>query len=129
MLKAIMMIRFIVCIGISLFFSSCSYTRNWKGTSNSQVAQAEFKDLNGKQTFTLYVPTNDTYLAYRFKETSGVLGASIKSASKHVFNQQIDSSEANSVHLVNQKGVAYTVTMKGKHASGEFDVRFVSSSK
>ncbi|MVM33735.1 hypothetical protein GO755_27100 [Spirosoma sp. HMF4905] len=122
-----MMTRFIVCIGISLFLCSCSSTKNWQGTSNSQVAQAEFKELNGKQTFTLHVPDNDTYLAYQFKETDGQLEAIIKSASERIFDQKIESSEADSFHLVNQKGAEYKVTIKGKHASGAFYVRFESS--
>lgn len=123
------MIRFLPYIAICSLLSACSFTKNWQGTSNSQVAQAEFKELTGKQAFTLHVPSNDTYLAYRFNETDGELEASIKSASALVFSKKIDSSEASSVHLVNQKGAEYKVMLKGKHASGAFDVRFVSADK
>ena len=123
------MIRFVLCIAVSSFFSSCSYTNNWQCSSNSQVAQGEFKDLTGEQVFALRVPSNDTYLSYEFKETTGDLEASIKSASKRVFSKKIESSEASSVHLMNQKGTEYQVILKGNHASGSFDARFVSSGK
>ncbi|AKD55550.1 hypothetical protein [Spirosoma radiotolerans] len=121
------MTRLILYLVIGSFFSSCAYTKNWQGTSNAQVAQAEFKELTGKQVFVMHVPNNDTYLAYRFKETDGELKASIRSTSAFIVNKTIDFSEENAVHLVNQKGAEYKVTLKGKHASGAFDVRFLKA--
>ncbi|GAB4031694.1 hypothetical protein GCM10028809_28110 [Spirosoma gilvum] len=107
--------------------SSCSFTRQWQGTSNNQHAKASFKELSGKQTFSLHVPENDIYLAYQFTETDGDMTASVKSPSATLFQKKINTSEANSLHLVNQKGAEYTVTIKGKRASGAFDVRFVAT--
>lgn len=110
-------------------FSSCSFTKEWQGTSNSQVTKADFKELTGKQVFTLHVPDNDTYLAYEFKELSGDLEAAIKSPSEYVYYKKIDRADANTIHLVNQKGARYQVSIKGKHASGAFDVRFASTAR
>jgi|GEM_PF-2352722 len=119
--------RFVVFASMLCMFSSCSFTREWQGTSNSQVTQANFKELTGKQVFTLHVPDNDTYLAYEFKELSGDLEATIKSPSEYVYYKKINTSDANSIHLINQKGARYEVSIKGKHASGAFDVRFAST--
>ncbi|WP_020599319.1 hypothetical protein [Spirosoma panaciterrae] len=121
------MIRYLLSICLLVSISACSFTRQWQGTSNQQQAKASFKELIGKQTFTLHVPENDTYLSYAFTETDGDLSASIKSPSATVFSKKISTSEANRLHLVNQKGAEYTVTIKGKRASGAFDVRFVST--
>jgi hypothetical protein len=128
-LTVLTMIRFVVCISISLWLISCTNTKNWQGNSTMQAAHATFKELNGKQTFTLNVPDNNIYLAYQFEETEGQLEVSIKSPTEQVFNKQIEYSEANSIHLVNQKGAKYKVTVKGKRAAGAFDIRFVSRNK
>lgn len=122
--KTILMNRCVVYVAVSLLFSACSYVRNWQGTNNPQLVQAKFDVLQGKQSFVLRVPSNDTYLAYRFNETAGDLKASIKSPSAVVFAKAIDASEKNSVHLVDQKGAIYTVVLSGKRASGDMDVRF-----
>ncbi len=119
--------RFIAYVAVSLLFSACSYVKNWQGTTNPDLVQAKFDALQGEQRFVLHVPSNDTYLVYRFNETAGHLEASIKSPSAVVFAKKIDTTEKNSLHLVNQKGAAYTVVVKGKRASGEIDVRFTPS--
>ncbi|WP_080057460.1 hypothetical protein [Spirosoma aerolatum] len=115
-----------ICLLVSI--SSCSFTRQWQGTSNAQQTKATFKELTGRQTFTLHVPENDIYLAYQFIESDGEMSASVKSPSATVFHKRIGASEANTLHLVNQKGAEYSVTIKGKRASGAFDVRFVATS-
>lgn len=119
--------RFVAYVAVSLLFSACTYVKNWQGTNNPDLVQAKFDALQGEQRFVLHVPNNDTYLTYRFAETSGDLQASIKSPSSVVFAKKINASEKNSIHVVNQKGAAYTVVVKGKRASGEFDVRFTPS--
>lgn len=119
--------RFVAYVAVSVLVSACSYVKNWQGTTNSDLVQAKFDVLQGEQRFVLHVPNNDTYLTYRFTETSGDLQASIKSPSSVVFAQKIDVSEKNSIHVTNQKGAAYTVVVKGKRASGEMAVRFTSS--
>ena len=116
--------RFVAYVAVSLLFSACSYVKNWQGTTNPDLVQAKFDALQGEQRFVLHVPSNDTYLTYRFAETAGDLEAAIKSPSSVVFAKKIDATEKNNLHLVNQKGAAYTVIVKGKRASGEFDVRF-----
>ncbi|WP_338876357.1 hypothetical protein WBJ53_11985 [Spirosoma sp. SC4-14] len=118
--------RFVVVACMVYVFSSCSFTKEWQGTSTAHVTKADFKDMTGKQVFTLHVPNNDTYLAYAFKELSGDLEATIKSPSDYVYYKKIDRSDASTIHLVNQKGAHYEVSIKGKHASGTFDVRFTS---
>ncbi|MBN8825183.1 MULTISPECIES: hypothetical protein [unclassified Spirosoma] len=121
------MIRSLLSIALLISISSCSFTRQWQGNSNAQQTKASFKELTGRQTFTLHVPENDIYLAYQFIETDGEMSASVKSPSATVFNKRISTSEANTLHLVNQKGVEYIVMIKGKRASGAFDVRFVAT--
>ncbi|MDR6197142.1 hypothetical protein [Siphonobacter sp. SORGH_AS_0500] len=121
------MIRFVLCLTIALFLTACSSTKNWQGNSNDESTQAEFKELNGKQHFILRVPSNDTYLSYRFTTAAGALQASIKSASGFVFNDKIKSLEEKRIHVVNQKGATYKVMLEGNQASGTMDVRFVSS--
>ncbi|PQA55047.1 hypothetical protein [Siphonobacter curvatus] len=121
--------RFLVYATIALLLNSCTSTKNWQGSSTPERTQAEFKELNGTQNFTLRVPDNDTYLAYQFKETGGELEASIQSPSSVILNKKIDSLEEKRIHLVNQKGAEYKVTIKGKQASGAVDVRFVDTDK
>lgn len=121
--------RFVFYLAIILLFTACSSTKNWQGNSTDESTQAEFKELNGTQQFTLRVPTNDTYLSYRFIATTGTLRASVQSASGVVFNDTIKSLEEKRIHLVNQAGTTYRVTLEGKQASGAMDVRFASSNQ
>ncbi len=121
--------RFVFYLAIILLFTACSSTKNWQGNSTDESTQAEFKELNGTQQFTLRVPTNDTYLSYRFIATTGTLRASVQSVSGVVFNDTIKSLEEKRIHLVNQAGTTYRVTLEGKQASGAMDVRFASSNQ
>ncbi len=121
--------RFTLYIAIILLFTACSSTKNWQGSSTPQMAQADFKELNGTQNFVLRVPTDDTYLSYRFTATGGELKASVKSASGVVFTNRIESSEEKKIHLVNQKGATYKVSLEGKQASGTMNVKFVSTNE
>ncbi len=127
--KAMSMNRFVFYLAIILLFTACSSTKNWQGNSTDESTQAEFKELNGTQQFTLRVPTNDTYLSYRFIATTGTLRASVQSVSGVVFNDTIKSLEEKRIHLVNQAGTTYRVTLEGKQASGAMDVRFASSNQ
>ncbi|GAB3491400.1 hypothetical protein GCM10027341_04320 [Spirosoma knui] len=122
-----MMNRFIPYLLITVLFSSCSYTKNWQGTSTPQRTQADFNELTGKQVFTLHVPSNNIYLAYQFSEPSGHLEATLKSSSELLFDKPIKTAKAGSTHLLNQKGTEYAVSLKGRRASGKFDVKFVSA--
>lgn len=118
----------ILCVTVVFLCNACSVTKNWQGASDTQATQADFKELNGRQVFTLQVPDNDVYLIYQFKKTSGTLEASIKSPSNVVFDRQVDAVESNSIHILNQKGVAYRILVKGRDAAGNFNVRFRSAS-
>lgn len=108
-----------------IFLDACSSSRNWKGTSNLRSTQAEFEELNGRQAFTLLVPDHDTYLKYNFMVNSGTIEATIKSPEAVVMRREMGESEADSVHVVNQKGTKYKIYLKGKQASGRFDIKFV----
>ncbi len=111
-----------------LFSGACSFTKNWTGTSNPERTQAVFEELNGKQAFTLLVPANDTYLKYYFAVNSGKLAAQIKSPTETILQQELNKFAADSIHLVNQKGKAYKISLVGKEAAGEFNVTFTTGS-
>ncbi|GAB3540840.1 hypothetical protein [Spirosoma fluminis] len=121
--------RFMPYLLVTVLFSSCSYTKNWQGSSTPQRTQADFNELTGKQVSTLHVPSNNVYLAYQFSEPNGHLEATLESSSELLFNKAIETAETGSIHLLNQKGTEYTVSLKGRRASGKFDVKFVSVSQ
>ena len=116
----------VILLVISALLSACNSSRHWTGTSNPKGTQAEFAELNGKQSFTLLVPSDDTYLKYHFAVEGGELETIIKSPTERVLQKKLGAMENDSIHLVNQKGSAYKVYLNGKQASGNFDVRFTS---
>lgn len=107
-----------------LLLNACSSSRNWTGTSNREGAQAEFDELNGKQVFTILVPDNDTYLKYHFTVNSGKLETIIKSRKEIILSKELSATVTDSIHVVNQKSTEYKIYLKGKQASGEFNIRF-----
>lgn len=108
---------------------ACSSSKNWTGTSNSESTQAVFEALNGKQTFTILVPGNDTYLKYHFAVNSGKLEAKIKSPTATILHKELSELASDSIHIVNQKGTAYKIYLVGKEAAGEFNVGFTAGPK
>lgn len=110
-----------------LLLNACSSSRNWKGTSNSEGTQAEFDELNGKQAFTILVPDNDTYLKYHFIVNSGKFETIIKSPKEVILRKELNAMVSDSIHVLNQKGAEYKIYLKGKQASGGFDIRFTDS--
>ncbi|RYE19959.1 MAG: hypothetical protein EOP45_11810 [Sphingobacteriaceae bacterium] len=114
---------------VFLLNSCISSSKGWQGSSYKNSTHAEFKELNGKQSFKLTVPNDDTYLKYRISVNRGELKAVIKSNSKYILDKTITELEDGSASVVNQKGTEYTFYVDGLHASGSFDIRFTSDSK
>lgn len=110
-----------------LLLNACSSSRNWKGTSNSEGTQAAFDKLNGNQAFTITVPDNDTYLKYHFTINSGKIETIIKSPREVILSKELSAMVTDSIRVVNQKGAEYKIYLKGKQASGEFDIQFTDS--
>lgn len=122
--------RALIYLTAILLLNSCiSSSKGWQGSSYRNSTKAEFKELNGKQSFKLIVPNNDTYLKYRISVDKGELKAVIKSNSKYILNKSIIKLEDASVSVINQKGAEYTFYVDGLYASGSFDVWFASDSK
>ena len=112
-----------------IMLAACSTTKHWTGTSTLEGTQGAFKELNGKQTFTIQIPDNDTYLKYHFTVTGGKLETIIQSPKEKILNQELSSMVTDSIHIVNQQGAEYKIYMRGKQASGAFDVYFTESNK
>jgi hypothetical protein len=118
---------FVLLLLATSLLNACSSSKHWSGTSNAKGTQAEFAELNGKQSFTLLVPNDDTYLKYRFAVEGGELETTIRSPTERVLQKKLVAMVTDSIHLVNQKGSAYKVDLNGRQASGSFDVRFTSN--
>ena len=118
--------HFCFLLATILLLNACSSSRNWRRTSNWEGTQAEFDKHNGKQAFTILVPDNDTYLKYHLTIDSGKLETIIKSPKEMILSKEFGTSVADSIHIVNQKGAKYKIYLKGKQASGGFDIRFTN---
>lgn len=110
-----------------LLLNACSLSKNWKGTYNSEGIKADFDELNGKQVFTVIVPDNNTYLKYHFNINSGKIETIIKSPKGVILNTELSAMVTDSIHVVNQKGAELKIYLKGRQASGGFDIQFTDS--
>lgn len=84
----------------------------------SSPRKAKFKELPGKQTFYYgFLATTPTCM-YKLRRDERDLKAILKAGSKSIFAQNILSRQANTLHLVNQKGKEHILTLQGKRAAG-----------
>jgi hypothetical protein len=65
-------------------------------------------------------------LKYHFAVKRGTLQTIIESPHERLLSKQLGKMEADSIHLVNQKGTEYKVYLKGRQALGEFDMKFTT---